>query len=86
MTASKAHAGTHGVCPSIYGHRRNQRIAPKKGLFCFVLFFRAEGSRFAMVKKENRWGIFISVLKIRKLRSRETGIRIKTYSLLRALL
>ena len=39
-----------------------------------------------MVKKENRWGIFISVLKIRKLRSRETEIRIKTYSLLRALL
>ena len=85
MTASKAHAGTHGVCPSIYGHRRNQRIAPKKDLFVCLLF-RAEGSRFAMVKEENRWSIFISVLKIRKLRSRETGIRIKTYSLLRALL
>ena len=50
------------------------------------MLFRAEGSRFAMVKEENRWSIFISVLKIRKLRSRETGIRIKTYSLLRALL
>ena len=70
MTASKIHAGTYrNLSFHLWPQKKSENSTQER------VFFREEGSRFVMVKEQNRWSIYISVLKIRKLRSRELESR-----------